>query len=123
MTAYLIRRLLLIPPTLVGMTLVVFFIIRFTPGGPMERHDPELASRILMRGEAAWEVLCDPVTRAMHRRASYPDIDEELLATLLEDRAKALSMRGDRDSAVAMMELRGEFHVPEPRPEAARNRR
>jgi microcin C transport system permease protein len=37
MTAYLIRRLLLIPPTLVGMTLVVFFIIRFTPGGPMEQ--------------------------------------------------------------------------------------
>ena len=37
MTAYLIRRLLLIPPTLVGMTLVVFLIIRFTPGGPMEQ--------------------------------------------------------------------------------------
>ncbi len=37
MTAYFIRRLLLIPPTLVGMTLVVFFIIRFTPGGPMEQ--------------------------------------------------------------------------------------
>lgn len=37
MTAYLIRRLLLIPPTLVGMTMVVFFIIRFTPGGPMEQ--------------------------------------------------------------------------------------
>ncbi|MFM7605038.1 MAG: hypothetical protein ACKO8Z_07540, partial [Prosthecobacter sp.] len=37
MTAYFIRRLLLIPPTLVGMTLVVFFITRFTPGGPMEQ--------------------------------------------------------------------------------------
>lgn len=37
MTAYFIRRLLLIPPTLIGMTLVVFFIIRFTPGGPMEQ--------------------------------------------------------------------------------------
>ena len=37
MGAYLIRRLLLIPPTLIGMTLVVFFIIRFTPGGPMEQ--------------------------------------------------------------------------------------
>jgi microcin C transport system permease protein len=37
MTAYLIRRLLLIPPTLIGMTLVVFLIIRFTPGGPMEQ--------------------------------------------------------------------------------------
>ncbi|HYF33740.1 MAG TPA: ABC transporter permease subunit [Prosthecobacter sp.] len=37
MTAYLIRRLLLIPPTMIGMTLVVFFIVRFTPGGPMEQ--------------------------------------------------------------------------------------
>ena len=37
MTAYFIRRLLFIPPTLIGMTLAVFFIIRFTPGGPMEQ--------------------------------------------------------------------------------------
>jgi microcin C transport system permease protein len=37
MTAYLIRRLLLIPPTLIGMTMLVFLLIRFTPGGPMEQ--------------------------------------------------------------------------------------
>ena len=48
MTAYFIRRLLFIPPTLIGMTLAVFFIIRFTPGGPMEQallEAPDLKTR------------------------------------------------------------------------------
>lgn len=36
MAAYFIRRLLLIPPTLVGMTLAVFALIQFTPGGRLE---------------------------------------------------------------------------------------
>jgi microcin C transport system permease protein len=35
--SYFLRRLLLIPPTLVGITLLVFVITRFVPGGPMER--------------------------------------------------------------------------------------
>jgi microcin C transport system permease protein len=34
---YFIRRLLLIPPTLIGITLLVFAITRFVPGGPGER--------------------------------------------------------------------------------------
>ncbi len=37
MRDYFIRRLLLIPPTLLGITLIVFFITRFVPGGPLER--------------------------------------------------------------------------------------
>ena len=37
MRDYLIRRLLLIPPTLLGVTLVIFFITRITPGGPLEK--------------------------------------------------------------------------------------
>ncbi len=36
-TSYFIRRLLLIPPTLIGITLLVFTITRFVPGGPMDR--------------------------------------------------------------------------------------
>jgi len=36
MRDYFIRRLLLIIPTLIGATLVVFFITRITPGGPLE---------------------------------------------------------------------------------------
>ncbi|MEM9236057.1 MAG: ABC transporter permease, partial [Verrucomicrobiota bacterium] len=38
MKAYFIRRLLLIPPTLVGITLLVFGIQRTAPGGPMEQE-------------------------------------------------------------------------------------
>ncbi len=37
MRDYFFRRLLLIPPTLVGITIIVFFITRLVPGGPLER--------------------------------------------------------------------------------------
>ena len=37
MTAYFIRRLLLIVPTFLGITLLVFTITRVVPGGPIER--------------------------------------------------------------------------------------
>lgn len=36
MRAYFLRRLLLIPPTLIGVTLVVFILTRLVPGGPVE---------------------------------------------------------------------------------------
>ncbi len=35
MKAYFIRRFLLVIPTLIGITLLVFSIVRFAPGGPM----------------------------------------------------------------------------------------
>lgn len=37
MRDYFIRRFLLIPPTLLGVTFLVFLITRLVPGGPMER--------------------------------------------------------------------------------------
>jgi microcin C transport system permease protein len=37
MTNYLIRRLLLMIPTFIGITMLVFTLTRFTPGGPVER--------------------------------------------------------------------------------------
>ncbi len=37
MTAYFIRRLLLVIPTFIGITVMVFTITRFVPGGPIER--------------------------------------------------------------------------------------
>ncbi len=37
MRDYFIRRFLLIPPTLLGITLIAFFITRIVPGGPIER--------------------------------------------------------------------------------------
>jgi microcin C transport system permease protein len=37
MTAYIIRRLLLMIPTLIGIMFVSFVIVQFAPGGPIER--------------------------------------------------------------------------------------
>jgi microcin C transport system permease protein len=38
MTAYFVRRFLLIVPTFIGITLAVFVIMHFVPGGPVERQ-------------------------------------------------------------------------------------
>ncbi len=37
MRDYFIRRFLLVPPTLLGVTIIVFMITRLVPGGPLER--------------------------------------------------------------------------------------
>jgi len=38
MTGYFLRRLLLIIPTFIGITLAVFLVMHFVPGGPVERQ-------------------------------------------------------------------------------------
>jgi len=38
MTAYFIRRFLLIIPTFLGITIITFFILQIVPGGPLERE-------------------------------------------------------------------------------------
>jgi microcin C transport system permease protein len=38
MTAYFIRRILLIVPTFIGITMVAFVVMQFVPGGPIERQ-------------------------------------------------------------------------------------
>ena len=43
MTAYILRRLLLIIPTMFGIMLVTFVIIQFAPGGPVERLIAQLS--------------------------------------------------------------------------------
>ncbi|MEF1186355.1 ABC transporter permease, partial [Vibrio sinaloensis] len=37
MLAYILRRLLLVVPTFLGITILIFAITRFVPGGPVER--------------------------------------------------------------------------------------
>jgi microcin C transport system permease protein len=46
MAAYLLRRLLLVVPTLLGIILINFAVVQFAPGGPVEQMIAEL------RGEA-----------------------------------------------------------------------
>ncbi len=38
MTGYFLRRLLLVIPTFIGITLAVFVVMHFVPGGPIERQ-------------------------------------------------------------------------------------
>lgn len=38
MTGYFLRRLLLVIPTFIGITLVAFLVMHFVPGGPIERQ-------------------------------------------------------------------------------------
>jgi len=37
MTAYIIRRILLMVPTILGIMLLTFVVIQFAPGGPVDR--------------------------------------------------------------------------------------
>ena len=45
MKAYFIRRLLLVIPTFLGITVMVFAVTRFVPGGPVERMIAEARSQ------------------------------------------------------------------------------
>lgn len=50
MTQYFIRRLLLIVPTFIGITILVFVVTRFVPGGPIERMIAEVQQAAMQAG-------------------------------------------------------------------------
>ncbi len=52
MTAYFIRRLLLIIPTFIGVTFLVFAITRFVPGGPVDNILQEMQNASLQSGSS-----------------------------------------------------------------------
>jgi microcin C transport system permease protein len=49
MTGYFVRRLLLVIPTFIGITLAVFVVMHFVPGGPIERQI--MAYKMAIAGE------------------------------------------------------------------------
>ncbi len=53
MTAYFIRRLLLVVPTFLGITILVFAITRFVPGGPIERIIAQYQQQAMEGGAGA----------------------------------------------------------------------
>jgi microcin C transport system permease protein len=53
MTSYFIRRFLLIIPTFLGITLLVFFIMQIVPGGPLEQEIMKLRMGLAAGGEVA----------------------------------------------------------------------
>ncbi len=55
MTTYILRRLLLILPTFLGITVMVFVITRFVPGGPIERMIAEAQQMQSMDGKGGFK--------------------------------------------------------------------
>ena len=53
MTAYFLRRFLLIIPTFIGITLAVFVVMHFVPGGPVERQIMRYQMAAMTEGGAA----------------------------------------------------------------------
>lgn len=76
MTAYFIRRLLLVVPTFVGITIMVFAITRFVPGGPVERL---ISAARQMQTEGA-----SGLSRGSGRENSSQPLSEEQIQRLKE---------------------------------------
>ena len=50
MATYFLRRLLLVIPTFLGITLAVFVITHFVPGGPVERRIMQIQMAAMAQG-------------------------------------------------------------------------
>lgn len=61
MTAYIVRRLLLMVPTLLGISLVCFALIQFVPGGPVEEVISKVRAAGAMRGGEAKRISAEEV--------------------------------------------------------------
>ncbi|MCF7825969.1 MAG: ABC transporter permease subunit [Candidatus Marinimicrobia bacterium] len=56
MTTYFIRRILLMIPTFLGSTILIFVILQMAPGGPLERTIQQLQAGALQQGESVGSV-------------------------------------------------------------------
>jgi len=90
-TSYFIRRFLLIIPTFVGITLLVFAVTRVVPGGPIERM---LTARLVAGGErsaatrgAAGNVLSD---QQLQQLRVYYGFDKPILVSYADWLEKVL---------------------------------
>lgn len=70
MAAYFIRRLLLIIPTFIGITIMVFIITRLVPGGPIERMIAQAQQMQSMAGGT--------LTGALSKEQSQPLSEEQI---------------------------------------------
>ncbi|MCG8471821.1 MAG: ABC transporter permease subunit [Desulfobacterales bacterium] len=91
MKAYFIRRALLIFPTFIGVTLVVFAITRFVPGGPVERMIAEARTQqsSLVSAEQSQPLSDDQIEELK----AYYGFDKPLVVSYFSWLSKV--MRGD----------------------------
>ena len=90
MTAYIIRRFLLMVPTLLGIMLINFVIVQFAPGGPIEQLLANMAGTAVsatarVSGEGGAETAGNKVDRESNFASRYRGsrgVDPELIAEL-----------------------------------------
>ncbi len=88
----------------------------FGSGSRWNAIAPDLTTRIIVRGERAWETLQNDVARARHRRELNPDVDMELLAGMVQSRALHFALQNDKEKVEEAMALLREIA-----PQAARD--
>ncbi len=87
MRDYLIRRLLLIPPTLIGVTIIVFAITRLVPGGPLERALMEAQQLDAQGGVSVEQQAGDGMAiseEQLERLKEYYGFDKPILQSYVE---------------------------------------
>ena len=92
MTAYIVRRLLLMIPTLLGIMLISFTVVQFAPGGPIERVIAQLsgadtggASRVSGPASdfgARGQIRGGPADAANSKYRGAQGLDPEFIASL-----------------------------------------
>lgn len=92
MRDYFLRRLLLIPPTLFGVTVIVFIITRLVPGGPLERAIME-TQQVAAGGGSVAQVGADmALSQAqIDRLREYYGFDKPVLVSYFDWMGKVLS--------------------------------
>ncbi|HLT62990.1 MAG TPA: ABC transporter permease [Pseudohongiella sp.] len=94
MRDYFLRRLLLIPPTLIGVTIIVFVITRLVPGGPLERAIMEAQQMSVTSGTSMRAGDGMALSQAqLDRLREYYGFDKPILTSYVDWMGKVL--RGD----------------------------
>ncbi len=89
MANYILRRLLLMIPTLFGIMLISFIVVQFVPGGPVERmiaqlqgHGVEATARFSGGGEADMALGAASATGETSKYRGAQGLDPEFIAEL-----------------------------------------
>jgi len=92
MRDYFLRRLMLIPPTLFGVTVIVFIITRLVPGGPLERAIME-TQQVAAGGGGVTQVGADmALSQAqIDRLREYYGFDKPVLVSYFDWMGKVLT--------------------------------
>lgn len=96
MAAYFIRRFLLIIPTFIGITIMVFTMTRFVPGGPIERIIAQARQMQAMEGGRAAGLSIEEQTQPLSQEQieelkRYYGFDKPILVSYFQWLAKVLT--------------------------------